>query len=169
MAVNNGKNKLCFRSVSGFILMIWMAGGFANMNANAFDPNAKGPDGFHAIFWAVESLDENSVEQYLNAGVSTEVKGYAGSTPALVAASGDAWAICLLLIRRGADVKVASKTGMTIPWLVHSSRVTRSSDEGEALQAIERELQKEGLMDNILDPRVVKEMVKAGNWPSRNW
>ncbi|KJS08460.1 MAG: hypothetical protein VR78_18200 [Hoeflea sp. BRH_c9] len=169
MAATSLGNNLWFRIISVFILMICFVGGIATMNAEAFDRDAKGPDGFHAIFWAIESLDQEAVEGYLDAGVSIEVKGYADSTPALVAASGDVWDICLFLIQRGADVRVASKTGMTIPWRVHSSRVTRSSQTGKALEAVEQILQKQGLMDNLLDPRVVKEMVKAGKWPPVNW
>lgn len=73
MAAISLGNNLWFRFASAIIFMIFVTGGFATMNANAFERDAKGPDGFHAIFWAIKSLDQGAVERYLDAGVSIEV------------------------------------------------------------------------------------------------
>jgi hypothetical protein len=142
--------------------------GSANpLKTNESELNTTGPDGFHQIFWAIKSLDAEKVEDILNSGTNIEVNGYAGSTPALMAAIGDVWVICLLLLERGANPNAANSAGMTMPWLAKTSRVNSNSETGVALSTVRSRLETLGLMDVIYDPAQVRRMIEDGMWPPK--
>jgi hypothetical protein len=150
---------------TAIMLFALLIGGMLPLTTSSSDFDKTGPDGFHAIFWAVESLDSSEVKHYLDSGLSTEVRGFAGSTPALVAAHGNAWAICLLLLERGANPRAVSSTGLSIPWLASKSNISLGSNSNDALMSVRARLEALGLMDKVYEPAQVKKMLAEGMWP----
>jgi len=129
----------------------------------SIDPNAKSGDGLPIIFEAVLSRDAEWVEKLIDAGADIEARGFGHATPALVAALGDVWDVCLFLLRRGADPSATNQFDMTIFNLAAESRVAEDSTEGKALQTVIKFLEEKGL--KRYRPAEVKALKAEGKWP----
>ena len=96
---------------------------------------------------AVMSYDLGAVRAALAAGAPIDAKGFAGASPALIAAQISAWDICLYLLKAGADANARDETGDTIAKALAQSRVAPGTTHHEAMQAVAKLLKQRGLLD----------------------
>ena len=80
--------------------------------------NEMGPNNQHMIFWRIEQDDFDAVTAYLDAGVDPDIGGFMGMTPAIWAAGANGWRMVELLAKRGADLSVVARNGMSVPAIV---------------------------------------------------
>lgn len=133
------------------------------------DITATGPNGLPIIFWRIEQDDRASVKALLAAGMDIEIPGFQQATPAIAAASANAWITTKMLLELGADMRAVDRRGFTLPWLAATARMNEASPEGQALEAVKAMLASQGLMRQTHEPKAVKAMLAGGKWPPPGW
>ena len=131
------------------------------------DPNALNKSGNPILFDAIEKSDLAQVQRLVETGADIEKQGFGNQTPALWAASGQEWDICLYLLNLGADPTVVDHSGITIPYLAFKSNILPASYQGQYLAKV-----KEFLIQRKLDalnilPKQVRELKASGVWPPK--
>jgi hypothetical protein len=105
------------------------------------------------------------VRALIRAGVDIEIRGFQQATPAIAAASANAWITTELLIDLGANLRAVDRRGFTLPWLAQTAQMAEESPEGQALARVRARLASTGLMARIYEPAQVKAMQTRGDWP----
>jgi hypothetical protein len=112
--------------------------------AASVDIYERGPDGHNINFRRIEQRDTDAVRALLDAGIDVNIRGLQGMTPAIWAASSGAWTHVVLFADRGADLCLASTTGMTVARIVdlvdRVGSVRAGSAEAQALEAVRARL-----------------------------
>ena len=125
--------------------------GQAQTGAGSVDINEIGPNNQHMIFWRIEERDRDAVVAFLDAGVDPNIRGFMDMTPAMWAASSDAWTFVELLESRGADLSLIARNGATVAKTVERAqrlqRVRAGSAQERALNAVHARLVALGLME----------------------
>ena len=129
------------------------------------DITATGPNGLPIVFWRIEQDNRAAIRALIEAGMDIEIKGFQQATPALAAASANAWITTELLLKLGADRMASDCRGFTLPWLASKSLMNEVSQEGRALARIKADLESRGLMERIYEPAEVKALRDRGAWP----
>ena len=118
--------------------------------AQSVDINEMGPNNQHMIFWRIEQDDFDAVTAYLDAGVDPDIGGFMGMTPAIWAAGANGWRMVELLAKRGADLSLVARNGMSVPAIVRQSQelgnVRLSSPDGQAFLRVQDILRERGLL-----------------------
>jgi len=156
------------------VVGLLMAGGVAIVVSkeradNMVDITAKGPSGLPIIFWRIEQDDRKAVRALIAAGVDIEIPGFQQATPAIAAASANAWITTKMLLEMGANMRAVDRQGFTLPWLAQTARMNETAPEGMALVDVKAMLAAQGLMRQIYEPRIVEAMVANGDWPPPGW
>jgi len=129
------------------------------------DITATGPNGLPIIFWRIEQDNREAVRALIASGMDIEIKGFQQATPAVAAASANAWVTTELLLGLGADPMASDRRGFTLPWLANKAVMPPNSAEGEALARVKARLDDLDLMDEIYEPTQVKALRAKGRWP----
>jgi len=129
------------------------------------DITATGPNGLPIIFWRIEQDDRDAVRALISAGMDIEIKGFQQATPALAAATANAWITTEMLLQMGADPTASNRLGFTLPWLAGTAVMPQASAEGKAQARVRADLAARGLMDEIYEPAQVKALRDKGRWP----
>ena len=90
-----------------------------------------------------------------------------GTSPAIVAASAEHWRTVAFLIGRGASPYAADRSGMTVAWFAHSSRMKPDTPDGQARDAIVAKYREVGFPWPPPSPKVVERRMAIGQWPPR--
>lgn len=131
------------------------------------DPNALNKSGNPILFDAIEKSDLAQVKHLVEAGADIEKQGFGNQTPALWAASGEDWDICLYILNLGADATVADDVGITIPYLAFNSNILPASYQGQYLAKVKEFLIQRKLDVLNIPPKRVRELKASGGWPPK--
>lgn len=156
------------------VLGLLVAGGAAMVISqekakNMVDITATGPNGLPIIFWRIEEDDRKAVQALIAAGMDIEIRGFQQATPAIAAASANAWITTKMLLDMGADMRAVDRRGFTLPWLAQTARMNDASPEGQALADVRAMLAAQGMTRQVHEPKAVKAMLISGDWPPPGW
>ena len=144
------------RTLSRRFLLLCLAGlapvaAIWRTSAAQVDVNEMGPNNQHMIFWRIQQRDHDAVVAFLDAGVDPNIRGFNGMTPAMWAASSDAWTFVELLASRGADLSLVARNGATVAKTVERAdrlqRVRAGSEQAQALDRVRARMVALGLME----------------------
>ncbi|MCC6138733.1 MAG: hypothetical protein IT287_08880 [Bdellovibrionaceae bacterium] len=137
--------------------------------ATSMNKNEVGPDGLPIIFWTIKSDDVDKLKKLLDNGFDIEAQGYHKATPILSAAKIESWHIVKILADKKAKLNVVDGTGFSLAWLVQNSQVKKGSIYEKEKEEVKLLLDKNGLMNKLYEPKVIREMIKNGSWPPPDW
>ncbi len=130
------------------------------------DPNRAGPDGHPIIFTVIEMADDTvRVRELIEAGADIEARGYGQGTPILMAAIGEKWRVVEVLLEAGADPMIPDEFGFTVTYMAATSRLRPESVNGQALDRVREVLEERGIIEIVVPPREVEQMMEEGSWP----
>jgi len=144
--------------IASSLILVQMSGA---LGANV-DITETGPSGLPIIFWRIEQDDRRAVKALIAAGMDIEIKGFQQATPAIAAASANAWITTELLLELGADPRAVDAQGFNLPWLANKARMNPDAPEGRALARVQARLEKEGLMERIYLPAEAEVLFEEG-------
>ena len=117
------------------------------LSRRAIDIDEQGPNGQHVIFWRIQERKYDEVEDYLNAGVDIDVRGFRDVTPVIWAAGTGNWEMVIFLEERGADLGLGSRDGMTVCSVQDGKPTRLDTENGRALEEVRRILRERGLCE----------------------